>query len=400
MSKKTMVLGSIGIFGLMFCMWSFVGAGELDPPGSPASTMKTLDEVEPRIAVGEDTTPGDATATYIISTPGSYYLTEDLFSLGKHGILINADHVTLDLMGYRIWSSYSTANPPANTDFDGIYIHDNGEDIEIRNGIVYSDDTSGTEGFRHGIFSRFDFSPATASRYVRIFHMRVFNSRQNGIITNGSFNTVQHCHSIHNDGSGIACNYGVVTDCVSYGNGGIGISAGASVICRNYSGSNGSYGISAADNSVVSENKVSSNSGDGIYAVEGNTIFNNSVYQNYGNGIRGSYANTIRDNTIVKNYLDGILMASDCRIANNTCDSNGYSTNDGAGIHTTSTDNRIEGNQVTDSDRGIDVDSSGSLIVKNSASGNTTNYDIAASNKVGTISTDPTTAGPWDNFSF
>ena len=55
---------------------------------------------------------------------------------------------------------------------------------------------------------------------------------------------------------------------------------------------------------------------------------------------------------------------------------------------------------MTDNDRGIDVDVTGNLIVKNSASGNTTNYDIAAGNKTGTISTDPTTAGPWDNFSF
>ena len=62
--------------------------------------------------------------------------------------------------------------------------------------------------------------------------------------------------------------------------------------------------------------------------------------------------------------------------------------------------NRIEGNHVTANDRGIDVDSSSNLIVKNSSKGNTTEYDIGGGNKVGTTSTDPTTAGPWDNFDF
>ena len=57
----------------------------------------------------------------------------------------------------------------------------------------------------------------------------------------------------------------------------------------------------------------------------------------------------------------------------------------GANIHATISDNRIEGNQVTDADRGIDVDTSGNLIIRNSASGNASNYEIAANNVVGVI---------------
>ena len=89
---------------------------------------------------------------------------------------------------------------------------------------------------------------------------------------------------------------------------------------------------------------------------------------------------------------------------------------DGAGIHSTGNENRIEGNSVTGNDRGIDVDSTGSLSIKNSAATNTIDYVIAASNRYGAI-INITAAGaaavsgnnavstvastdPWANFSF
>ena len=47
-------------------------AGDLQPPAAPGSTMKTLDEVEPRIPISQDDIP------LTINQNGSYYLTEDL----------------------------------------------------------------------------------------------------------------------------------------------------------------------------------------------------------------------------------------------------------------------------------------------------------------------------------
>ena len=68
-------------------------AGPLTPPGPPAPTMKSLDEVEPRIPLTQDTTPGDATAVFKITQSGSYYLTKNLeVPAGKHGmVMIPAD---------------------------------------------------------------------------------------------------------------------------------------------------------------------------------------------------------------------------------------------------------------------------------------------------------------------
>jgi len=73
-----------------------------------------------------------------------------------------------------------------------------------------------------------------------------------------------------------------------------------------------------------------------------------------------------------------------CDVRNNTCSQNGNG-GDGAGVHATGGDNRIEGNNCTLSDRGIDVDASGNIILKNTCSGNTSNWEIAVGNSLGPI---------------
>ena len=125
----------------------------------------------------------------------------------------------------------------------------------------------------------------------------------------------------------------------------------------------------------------------------------------------------MKDCTATANKGDGIHVPNDSLVTGNTCDSNGLGAGDGAGIHATSSDNRIESNNVTDNDRGIDVDAAGNVIIKNSASGNTTNnYDIAANNVYGAVvdrtapasvavtgNSGPASAGttdPWANIAY
>ena len=55
---------------------------------------------------------------------------------------------------------------------------------------------------------------------------------------------------------------------------------------------------------------------------------------------------------------------------------------------------------VQNDNLGIDVNHSGNLIVRNSASENATSYSIVGGNDVGTIRTSPVGAGAWDNFEF
>src|SRR5688572_4518206 len=74
--------------------------GTLNPPGTPAPTMKTLQQIEPRVPV---TTAGtSADYEFIISQPGSYYLQGNLLVTRTNGIRIAAEGVTLDLNGFEI----------------------------------------------------------------------------------------------------------------------------------------------------------------------------------------------------------------------------------------------------------------------------------------------------------
>lgn len=74
---------------------------------------------------------------------------------------------------------------------------------------------------------------------------------------------------------------------------------------------------------------------------------------------------------------------SSCVIRGNSSTSYGVGVRDGTGIHISGADNRIEDNNCTGADRGIDVDAAGNIIVRNTCSGNTTNdWDVVANNVI------------------
>jgi len=84
------------------------------------------------------------------------------------------------------------------------------------------------------------------------------------------------------------------------------------------------------------------------------------------------------------NSGDGIQVSGNCRVTDNSCDFNGNG-GDGSGIHATGSDNRIQGNNCTRADRGIDVDIAGNIIFRNTCAGNTFNWSIAIGNSFGPI---------------
>jgi parallel beta-helix repeat protein len=101
---------------------------------------------------------------------------------------------------------------------------------------------------------------------------------------------------------------------------------------------------------------------------------------------------TALNNVVYANQGTGIHATGSCTIIGNNCSFNGNG-GDGAGILTTFTRNRIEGNTVFNNDRGIDVNTTLNLIIRNHASGNTgtgtpnADYDIAGGNDYGQIIT-------------
>lgn len=109
-------------------------AGPLDPPAGPiTSTQKPLSEIEPRTAVNATNTPSNAVAHFVISKPGSYYLTGNLKVAKPIGVQIVSPDVTLDLNGFAIILEGVNASTAVSGYSDGqnTYPH-----IVVRNGVV------------------------------------------------------------------------------------------------------------------------------------------------------------------------------------------------------------------------------------------------------------------------
>jgi hypothetical protein len=92
--------------------------------------MKTLGQIEARTIVNATNTPVNANNTFIISAPGSYYLTGNITGApGKHGISIQADDVILDLNGFLLVSGGAGA-------LRGVDVPAAQKNLALRNGTV------------------------------------------------------------------------------------------------------------------------------------------------------------------------------------------------------------------------------------------------------------------------
>jgi len=356
----------------MLITGAVLNAGPLTPPVGPvAPTAKPLAEIEPRIAINATNTPGDNDATpslFKITAPGAYYLTGNITGeVGKHGIEIVASNVTIDLNGFAL------VGVPGTLDGVGATVI-NITNIEVRNGSIRS---WGGDGV--------DLSSLT----VAVCVVRDVRSSGNGArgISTGSGSTLIRCAAYDNGTFGIAAGQGsTVTECAAFANAGTGINAstGCTVTaCSAYD--NGANGIATAAGCTVTGSSANFNAADGISVGFGSTINACTAYSNAGNGITADSGSTINGCTARANTRNGKRVNFACSVLFNTCASNGNGTGDGAGILATGSDNRIEGNTCATSDRGIDVDGSGNIIIRNVCAGNTTNWSIAAGNHYGPI---------------
>jgi hypothetical protein len=116
--------------------------GSLTPPGAPAPTFKTLQEIEPRTPI--------TSAPFIITNSGSYYLTANLTVTNGNAITIGTNDVTLDLKGFTI---RSTAVSAAGR---GVFLGSGVRNVTIQNGVIVGGVTNsgsvyGGPGFGDGI---------------------------------------------------------------------------------------------------------------------------------------------------------------------------------------------------------------------------------------------------------
>ncbi len=322
--------------------------GDLNPPaGSVTATGKRLTELEPRIAINATNTPGDADSVFRIAQPGSYYLTGNITGVvGKHGIEIAASNVSLDLNGFVVDGGGLIGA------LDGIRTSSSGlAALTITNGKVSNWSGDGID------LATFLSNSSLVERVEAI------GNGANGMNIGGA-SVVDRCTAKSNGARGFESFNGCsVSNCTSSANVLNGFSLGSSnFVNACVASANGSTGLSVGFDSTIRDCVAS-----------GNTQ----------SGITGSYS-SILDCTANLNGSNGIVISTACIVRGNTCSSNCTAVS-GAGIAVLGSDNRVEDNNCTQHNnlsRGIDVNGTGNIIVRNTCSGNATNWDVVAGNTI------------------
>ncbi len=383
------------------------GQGSLIPPGAPAATMKTLDQLyQSVVAVSSAvfqvsnavshvesrtdvlTLPGDATYRHVIAQPGSYYLSSNLTVTNMSGIVIRSPGVTLDLNGFCI-----SGNSGA-----GIAVGPLALGAVIRNGSV-----SGFWVGVNGLYVDGDNDSSYHSHGVRVENMVVAGASANGSGSQGAGiqlgydSCIVNCLAVSNQNCGVSAqDRAVLINVTALQNAGDGIYVGYQSVLKNCIArqSGKAYGIFAEaesflDGCVAIENVGTMLFSYGIAVGNGSTLIHCSAIRNsntnfpaYSSSAQGIHASgfcRIEGCTAYANRGAGIAVGSRSTVSGNSCFYNGVTTG-GAGIMADGWGIRIEDNCVQANGQGVVVVQSGNMIVRNAAMGNATNWNIAASN--------------------
>ena len=256
---------------------------------------------------------------------------------GVNGISVTTNNVTIDMNGYSLIG-------PGDTGGNGIYQDFNTTDLTVRNGTVTRWNGLLSAGIRvSGIGCYIENVCALTN--------------QDGFYIS-DIGTIKSCKAIQNGSEGIiAHDQSLVLNCTAYSNAGYGIwiSAGSTVL-----------------------DSVSSYNGTG-FSTSGSLIKNCTASYNSYAGIDAGSQSIVRECVVSRNTGHGISASFGCLIQDNLCHYNQLS-GDKTGIRAFFNDNRIEGNTILENDIGVEAVSAGNFIAGNTASGNSTNWVIAAGN--------------------
>ena len=428
------------IFTILLPHTAVLAQGPLTPPsGAPAPTMKTLDQVEPRVDIATlPSSTGSVGSQHRIVESGSYYLSGDIFlEPGRTiALFVDAPHVTIDLNGFSIIATGSESD-----DTTGIRLGVAAEHITIKNGGIANFD-NGIERFvsstSGGILRDLQIS-GTQNHAINlddnyiVEHCIVRSSSGNGIrvrhgsavrhctvegattqfgIRTGDHSYIEHCRVFNvssargiDAGDGVSLTYCIVEDSV---NSDTALFAGEDAMLAHCISRNNTtrYGIRVGDRAMLSDTtslgntfNVSLNS-YGIFTGEDSMLTRvsaigtrntASVGIHRGAGIGAAMGSTVRYSTAVDNAGNGIAIGREGVIEHNLIRRNGRNDNDAgaAGVYASSFRSLIRNNHIVDNTIGIRIISWPNVVIGNTLRGNGTQFDISSNNRVGEIVTVP-----------
>ena len=351
--------------------------GSLTPPAGPAPTMKSLDQIASTgTAINDTNTPGDSTDTYIISSPGSYYLTGNLNGTpGKNGILISSDDVTVELNGFVV-----ACGVAGQSSVSGVIDSGSHRNLAIRNGTIRGWGIGNvnlnsnnvelrnlrlTSGQSDGTFATGDGVSARSASKLLIIDCLASNNAGDGFATGINASGI-NCSATGSVLSGFSGSGTTLSHCSADTNG-IGFfifGAGNLSHCSAVSASGQSTGIILGPDSVAPDCVASGNGGDG-FSLNGRNHLTHCVANGNGQGINAGTGSTVTACTASSNTGNGIIFTSDCVITNNNANLNG-----GNGFESSGSLNRIDSNAAT-SNTGHGFVWGNDYLVRNTAFANT-----------------------------
>jgi parallel beta-helix repeat protein len=361
---------------------SLFGQGNLTPPGAPAPTMKSLDQIESR-------TPLAGPAPITISTAGSYYLTQNISAIGQPAIVITVSEVTLDLNGFALIGDNTSGK-------DGITIQGAISDVTIRNGSITSFGEFGINGLGAlgvcvewvKVRGQGSTGLALGERSIVVRCVAQFNNGNGISVARNSL--VRECTVGNIVANGIVTDVGcTVADCSATQCGSYGIFAlqGSALLnCSAYNnvGTPGvnAGGISTTNNCALTNCSASSN-----------TTTSGMPFSNSGVGFSLGSNCVMTNCTAANNAGDGIAFSSNCLISGNISTGNGF-----AGFHATGSLNRIDGNTAMNNG-GAGVAWGNDYVMRNTSGANNPNYSppVGVFN-TGPVQTASTATNPFANF--